>query len=47
MYIEDILNVIQDLDGAGLAVTDLEMIEQELVVLGFEHEDERELEEDE
>jgi hypothetical protein len=38
--IEQILEIIERLDGAGIVIEDLELVEEELSVMGFTHEHE-------
>lgn len=45
MTIEYILDLIERLDGAGLTIDDIELVEEELQSLGFCHEDDDECEE--
>lgn len=35
MFIERILEIIEELDGAGLVLTDPELLQEELVAMGF------------
>lgn len=39
MYIEQILEVLERLDGAGIIVTDTELVTEELQTMGFCSED--------
>jgi hypothetical protein len=39
MYIEYILDIIERLDGAGLTIEDMTLVEEELEALGLCHDD--------